>query len=118
MKTMRHSSTSPQNNKRKINHIASQAGAYSHRLGAVGDSWRATVQTHHLDGDLKDKLDQAMEATVGSLSALQWQVATLGKVVVQNRRTLDYLAAQPGCVCVWGGIDLCHPVGGMLFLLK
>lgn len=117
MKTMRHSSTSPQNNKRKINHIASQAGAYSHRLGAVGDSWRATVQTHHLDGDLKDKLDQAMEATVGSLSALQWQVATLGRVVVQNRRTLDYLAAQPGCVCV-GGVDLCHPVGGMLFLLK
>lgn len=60
----------------------------------------AIVQTHHLAWELRDKLDQAMTSTTGSLESLQQQIPSLAGVVLQNRRALDLITAEHGGTCL------------------
>lgn len=68
---------------------------------------RALVQIHHLAGDSKDRLDQAMTATTDSLDALQWQTTTFAGVVLQNRRPLDLITAEQQGTCAILGEECC-----------
>lgn len=63
-------------------------------LRSAGAVTAAIVQTYHLAGDFRDKLDQVLASTTDSLESLKRQMNSLAGVVLKNRRTLDLITAE------------------------
>ncbi|XP_017655650.1 endogenous retrovirus group FC1 Env polyprotein [Nannospalax galili] len=76
-------------------------------LGARGAATAAIVQTHHLAGNFRDKLNQAMASMTDSLESLQRQMNSLAGVVLQNRKALDLITAEHGGTCIVLGKECC-----------
>lgn len=57
--------------------------------GSAGAAVTAIIPTHHLAGDIRDRVNQAMASTTDGLNPSNG--SSLGGVVIQYRRTLDLI---------------------------
>ncbi|XP_053131922.1 endogenous retroviral envelope protein HEMO-like [Hemicordylus capensis] len=60
--------------------------------------------------NISKEMEQTFDDTLGNLMELQEEVDSLSKVVVQNRKALDSLAAQQGGACSLIGEKCCYYV--------